>query len=277
MHNKSIPAIVLISLFLAAILSGCGVIGGAFTLPEDDPNFTPGVTAAAASNGNPGSAAAVNTPLPLQSVTPLPTGIPQLPPDCLDASVVTLDDYGRFLCVGGTVTRISMSHGTYYVFFGERGQVYMMGTDWVDRIGLKAGECAYAEGKLSRDGVSPVMPITPFSLKRCPVSRPVAAPARPPNLPPNCAYALEITRDDVGLEKCVGGSVAFSEWEGKTYKIYFYTDKALGLHLVSTNWTGRGVNSGDCIYVAMETVRLEESTNTPIFKVVPGNVSVCPA
>ncbi|MBN2085316.1 MAG: hypothetical protein JW748_08810 [Anaerolineales bacterium] len=275
--QKSIPAVVLISIVLTGMLSGCGLIGGAFTLPEDDPNYTPAVTAAAGLNGNAGSAAAVNTPLPLQSVTPLPTGVPQLPPGCLDASAVTLDDYGKFLCVGGTITRINMTHGTYYVYFGERGRMYMMGPDWVDRIGLKAGECAYAEGKLSRDGVSPVMPITPFSLKRCPVAQPAAAPARPANLPANCAHALEVTRDDVGLERCVGGSVAFSEWEGNAYKIYFFTDKTLGLHLVSTKWTGRGVNSGDCIYVAEETIGLEESTNTPILNVVPGNVTFCPS
>ncbi|MGB7538521.1 MAG: hypothetical protein WBM17_08290 [Anaerolineales bacterium] len=275
--HKSIPSIILISLFLAGVLSGCGVIGGAFTLPEDEATIAAGATAAAGANGNSGPAATVQTPLPLQSVTPLPTGIPQLPPDCLDASAVTLEDYGKFLCAGGTVTRTSMSHGTYYVFFGERGKMYMMGTDWADRIGLKAGECAYAEGKISRDGVSPVMPITPFSLKRCPVAQPVAAPLRPANLPANCAYALEVTRDDIGLTKCVGGSVAFSEWDGNTYKIYFYTEKTLGLHLVSSKWTGRGVNSGDCIYVTEETIGLEESTNTPILNVVPGNVTFCPA
>jgi hypothetical protein len=271
--HKSIPTIALNSIFLAGVLSGCGVIGGAFTLPEDEATIAAGATAAAGANGN----ATVSTPLPLQSVTLLPTGIPQLPPDCLDAAAVTLDDYGKFLCAGGTVTRTSMSHGTYYIYFGERGKLFMMGTDWVDRIGLKAGECVYAEGKISRDGVSPVMPITPFSLKRCPVAQPVAAPLRPANLPANCAYALEITRDDVGQEKCVGGSVAFSEWEGNTYNIYFDADKALGLHLVSTRWTGRGVNSGDCIYVALDTIRLEDATNTPIFKVIPGNVTFCPA
>ncbi len=275
--RKSIPSIILISIFLAWILSGCGLIGGAFTLPEDEETAAAGATAAIGANGNAGPAATVSTPLPLQSVTLLPTGIPQLPPDCLDALSVTMDDYAKFLCVGGTVTRVNKSHGTYYVYFGERGKLYMMGTDWVDRIGLKPGECAYAEGKISRDGVSPVMPITPFTLKRCPVAQPAAAPLRPSNLPANCAYALEITRDDVGQEKCVGGSVAFSEWEGNTYKIYFDVDKALGLHLVSTKWTGRGVNSGDCIYVALDTIRLEDATNTPIFKVIPGNVTFCPA
>ncbi len=275
--HKSIPTIVLISIFLAGILSGCGVIGGAFTLPEDEETIAAGATAAVGVNGNSGPAATVSTPLPLQSVTPLPTGIPQLPPGCLDAAAVTLDDYGKSVCAGGTVTRVNMTHGTYYVYFGERGRLYMLGTDWVDRIGLKAGECAYAEGKLSRDGVSPVMPITPFSLKRCPVAQPAAAPLRPANLPANCVYALEVTRDDVGLTKCIGGSVAYSEWEGNTYKIYFFADKTLGLHLVSAKWTGRGVNSGDCIYVTEEKIGLEEATNTPILNVVPGNVTFCPA
>jgi hypothetical protein len=276
--HKSISSIILISFLLAGALSGCGIIGGAFTLPEDDATRAAGETAAVGANGDAGPAATVQTPLPLQSVTPLPTGIPQLPPDCLDALAVTLDDYGKFLCVGGTVTRISKSHGTYFVFFGERGKLYMMsGNDWVDRIGLKAGECAYAEGKLSRDGISPVMPITPFSLKRCPVAQPAAAPVRPDNLPVNCAYALEVTRDDIGLKKCVGGSVAFSEWEGNTYRIFFYSDASLGLHLVSNKWTGRGVNAGDCIYVTEETIRLEAATNTPILNVVPGNVTFCPA
>ncbi len=274
--QKFIPSIILVSLFLAAILSGCGVIGGAFTLPEDE-TVAAGATAAPGTNGNVGPDATVQTPLPLQPVTPLPTGIPQLPPDCLDALTVTLDDYGKFLCVGGTVTRLNKTHGTYYVYFGERGKLYMMGTDWVDRMGLKAGECAYAEGKISRDGVSPVMPITPFTLKRCPAAQPVSAPIRPSNLPANCAYALDVTRDDVGLEKCVGGNVAFSEWEGRTYKIFFHTDKTIGLHLVSTNWTGRGVNSGDCVYVAKQKIFLEDATNTPILKVDPGSVTFCPA
>jgi hypothetical protein len=275
--QKSITITILISLFLAAALSGCGLIGGAFTLPEDDPNYTPGVTPAAGGTENDGSDTAVATPLPLQSVTPLPTGIPQLPAGCLDALAITLDDYSKTVCVGGTVTRISMEGGTYRVFFGVRGKLYMLGTDWVDRIGLKAGECAYAEGKLSRDGVAPVMPITPFTLKRCLAAQPALAPARPENLPANCAFALEITRDDIGLKKCVGGSVAFSEWEGSTYRIYFYIDKSFGLHLVSSQWTGRGVNAGDCVYVTEETIRLEESTNTPVLKVVPGNVTFCPA
>jgi len=275
--RKSIPSIVFISIFLAGVLSGCGVIGGAFTLPEDDPHYTPEATAGIGTIANGEPAATVATPLPLQSVTPLPTGIPQLPAGCVDALSVRLDDYGKTMCVGGMISRISMSHGTYYVFFGERGKMYMMGPDWVDRIGLSAGECAYAEGKLSRDGVSPVMPITPFSLKRCPLTQPAAAPARPANLPANCAYALEVTRDDIGTKKCVGGSVAFSEWDGNTYKIYFSTEKTLGLHLVSSKWTGRGVNSGDCIYVAEETIGLEESTNTPILNIVPGNITICPA
>jgi predicted small lipoprotein YifL len=271
---KFTPSPFLVGIFLAAALSGCGLIGGPFTLPEDDTRIAEEETISV--EGGEELATAVHTPLPLQPVTPLPTLIPQLPPNCVDALAVTLDDYGKTLCVGGTVTRIDLSHGTYFVYFGPRGKLYMMGTDWVDRIGLRAGECAYAEGKLSRDGVSPVMPITPFTLKRCPAAQPVSAPERPENLPANCAYALEVTRDDVGRKKCVGGTVAFSEWAGTTYRIYFYTDKTLGLHLVSTKWTGRGVSSGDCIYVTEQTIALEESTNTPILNVVPGNVTFCP-
>jgi hypothetical protein len=167
--HKSIPSIVLISIFLAGILSGCGIIGGAFTLPEDDPNYTPGATVAPGGSANGGAGTAVATPLPLQSVTPLPTGIPQLPPDCVDALSVTIDDYGKHICVGGIVKLITMEGGKYRVYFGERGKLYMLGLDWVDQIGLRAGECAYAEGKLSRDGVAAVMPITPYTLKRCPV------------------------------------------------------------------------------------------------------------
>lgn len=275
--QRSIRSTAIICVFIAIYLSGCGLIGGAFTLPEDDEANAAGTQTAAGNGGGSGSVPTVQTPLPLQSVTPLPTGIPQLPPDCLDALSITMDDYGKYLCVGGTVTLITMSGGTYRVYFGARGKLYMLGPDWVDRIGLRAGECAYAEGKLSRDGVSPVMPITPYTLKRCPVAQPVSAPIRPLNLPANCAYALEITRDDVGSKKCVGGSVAFSEMEGSQYKIYFYTDKTFGLHFVSSKWTGRGVNSGDCIYVSDETVALEEATGTPILNVVPGNVTFCPA
>jgi hypothetical protein len=260
-------------------LSGCGVIGGAFTLPEEDATKSAG-TLAAAGGGEAGSTPAAPTPLPLQSVTPLPTGIPQLPEGCVDALSLTFDDYGKTLCTGGTVWLITMEHGRYKVrFSSERDKLYMVGDNWVDRISLRKGECAYAKGTLSRDFdlVAPVMPITPFSLKRCPVSQPVSAPLRPENLPANCAYALEVTRDDVGRKQCVGGSVAFSEWEGNTYKIYFYTDKSLGLHLVSSKWTGRGVNAGDCIYVTEETIRLDEPTNSPILNVVPGNVTFCPA
>ena len=276
--RKSIRTTAIICVVIAFSLSGCGLIGGAFTLPEDEAGGSAGPNGAAGDGGVSESTAAVQTPLPLQTISPLPTGVPQLPAGCLDALSLTIEDYGKTVCVGGTVWIITMEHGTYKVkFSSQRSKLYMMGTDWVDRIGLRAGECAYAEGKLSRDGVAPVMPITPYSLKRCPVTQPVSVPVRPANLPANCTYALEITRDDVGRKKCAGGSVAFSEWEGKEYKIYFYTDKTLGLHLVSSKWTGRGVNSGDCIYVAEETIGLEEATNTPILTVVPGNVTICPA
>jgi hypothetical protein len=274
--NASFRSTAIICVFTASLLSGCGLIGGAFTLPgEEEGNAMETESVAAVDLG---SSTAVSTPLPLQSVTPLPTGVPHLPAGCVDALSVTRDDYGKTMCVGGTVWLITMEHGVYKVkFSGERDKLYMLGTNWVDRIGLRKGECAYAEGKLSRDTLAAVMPITPYTLKRCPVSQPAAAPERPANLPANCAFALEITRDDVGRKKCVGGAVSFSEWEGKTYRIYFYTDKALGLHLVSTQWTGRGVNSGDCVYVTEETIALEESTNTPILRVVPGNVTFCPA
>ncbi|MBN1440652.1 MAG: hypothetical protein JW929_14685 [Anaerolineales bacterium] len=167
--RTSIRSTAIISILIAAALSGCGVIGGAFTLPEDET-----ATAAALPAGLGGSGAApagtVATPLPLQTVTLLPTGVPYLPEGCLDALSVTLDDYGKRLCVGGIVTRVTLEGGTYRVFFGPRGTLYMLGYDWEDRIGLRTGECAYAEGKLSRDGVAPVMPITPYSLKRCPAA-----------------------------------------------------------------------------------------------------------
>lgn len=273
--RKSLRSTVLFSVFLSLYLSGCGLIGGAFVLPEEKAG-----TQAAAGGGGSGPDGAMQTPLPLQSVTPLPTGIPQLPEGCVDALSLTFEDYGKTLCTGGIVYLITMQGGTYKVRFSkERDKLYMIGYNWVDRIGLKKDECAYAEGKLSRDFdlVAPVMPITPYTLKRCPPAKPAAAPDRPANLPANCAYALDITRDDVGRKKCVGGSVAFSEWDGGTYRIYFYSEKMLGLHLVSINWTGRGVNSGDCIYVTEETIRLEEATNTPILNVVPGNVTFCPA
>jgi hypothetical protein len=164
--RASTRSTVLICMVLAAGLSGCGLIGGAFTLPGEENLESAGAETGVQS----GSVSVVPTPLPLQTVSPLPTGIPHLPPDCLDALAVTLDDYGKYMCVGGIVTRITMEGGTYRVFFGPRGKLYMLGPDWVDRIGLKAGECAYAEGKLSRDGVAPVMPITPYTLKRCPVA-----------------------------------------------------------------------------------------------------------
>jgi hypothetical protein len=275
--RTSIRTTAIICIFLTVSLSGCGIIGGAFTLPGEETAAPAGTNAG---GGDTTPIPTVPTPLPLQAVTPLPTGLPQLPAGCLDALSVAYDDYGKTLCVGGTVWLITMEHGVYIVrFSGERGTLYMMGTEWVDRIGLRKGECAYAEGKLSRnvEAAAPVMPITPYSLKRCPVVQPASAPSRPESLPANCAYALEITPDDVGRKKCVGGTVAFSEWEDGEYKIYFYTDKAFGLHLVSSNWTGRGVNSGDCIYVAEETIALENATNTPILNVVPGNVTYCPA
>jgi hypothetical protein len=259
---------------VALALSGCGLIGGAFTLPEDE-TIAAGKTEPVA-GGTEGILANVATPLPLQSVTPLPTGLPQLPAGCVDALSVKYEDYGKTLCVGGITTLITMQSGVYKVYFGPRGSMYMLGTDWVDRIGLRKGECAYAEGKLSRDGVSPVMPITPYTLKRCPVAQPAAAPARPANLPADCAYALEVTRDDAGMKKCVGGVVSFSEWVGDEYRIYFYSDRSLGLHLVSSQWTGRGVNAGDCIFIADQTVALDEPTGTPILRVVPGNVTFCP-
>jgi hypothetical protein len=241
---------------------------GATATPQD----------AAALPGGSGSVPTAATPLLTQTLTPLPAGIPHLPDGCRDALAVTLDDFGKYLCVGGTVTQITMQGGEYRVFFGPRGTLYMLGYDWVDRIGLRSGECAYAEGTLSRnvEAAAPVMPITPYTLRRCPVTQPASAPARPENLPADCAYALEITRDDVGRKLCVGGTVSFSEWEGQVYKIYFYTDKTLGLHFVSSKWTGRGVNSGDCIYAAEQTIGLEGPTNTPILNVVPGNVTFCP-
>jgi hypothetical protein len=273
--HASKTTIAFISLLLALSLSGCGLIGGAFTLPEEE--TASAGTAVVSAGGTPGILPTVETPLPLQSVTPLPTGVAALPEGCVDALSVTLDDYGKTICVGGKATLITMQGGTYKVLFGERGKLYMLGTEWVDRIGLRAGECAYASGKISRDGVAPVMPITPYSLKRCPVAQPPAAPARPANLPASCAYALDVTRDDAGLKKCVGGIVSFSEWVGNEYRIYFYTDKGLGLHLVSDKWTGRGVNTGDCIYVTEQKIALEDSTNTPILRVVPGNVTFCPA
>jgi hypothetical protein len=171
--RKSVMIPFICSVWLGILLSGCGIIGGAFTLPGDE---TAGAAVASetAPAGTLGSGtAAVNTPLPLQTITALPTGVPSLPSGCLDALSLTLDDYGKTLCAGGTVFSLASSHGTYYVYFSNaRGKLYMMGADWVDRLALKAGDCAYAEGKLSRDGVSPVMPITPFTLKRCPVAPP---------------------------------------------------------------------------------------------------------
>ena len=276
--QRAIRTTVLIGAFLALYLSGCGPASEGFALPQDEAGNAADTQADTVNGVKTDPAPTVQPPLLVQSVTPLPTGIPQLPPGCRDALSITRDNYGKTLCAGGTVVRINLEHGTYYVYFsGQRDKLYMKGPDWVDRIGLRVGECAYAEGVLSRDTVAAVMPITPFSLKRCPVAPPASAPARPANLPANCAYALEVTRDDVGLKKCVGGIVAFSEWEGNTYKVFFYTEKTLGLHLVSNKWTGRGVNSGDCIYVTEETIGLEESTNTPILNVVPGNVTFCPA
>jgi hypothetical protein len=274
--SSSIRTTAIICVFIAFCLSGCGIIGGAFTLPEDEPASTAAVIDIASAK----TAAANPTPLSLDKVTPLPTGTSQLPAGCLNALDVTIADYGKSLCVGGTVYLTLSEHGTYYVrFSSERGTLYMQGDEWVDRIGLRAGECAYAEGKLSRNiqAAAPVMPITPYSLKRCPIAPPLAAPLRPEKLPANCLFALEVTRDDVGRKKCVGGAVALSAWEGNVYTIYFYTDKALGLHLVSTKWSGRGVNSGDCIFVTEETIELEQATNAPILHVVPGNVTPCPA
>jgi hypothetical protein len=259
-------------------LAGCGRGGAATTLPAETESGAAAAKESAVIQGETGSVPAVSTLLLTPTETPLPAGIPHLPDGCRDALSVTLDDYGKYLCVGGTVTQITMQGGEYRVFFGPRGTLYMLGYDWVDRIGLRGGECAYAEGVLSRnvEAAAPVMPITPYTLKRCPVTQPASAPPRPENLPANCAYALEITRDDVGRKICVGGTVAFSEWEGPDYKIYFYTDKFLGLHFVSSKWTGRGVNSGDCVYVTEQMIRLEESTNTPILNVLPGNVTFCP-
>jgi hypothetical protein len=267
----------LFGLLIAFSLSGCGLIGGAFTLPEDETRAA-GRTESSA-DGTPEMLPNAATPLPLQSVTALPTGMPQLPAGCVDALSVQYEDYGKTMCVGGVVTLITMQSGVYRVYFGPRGSLYMMGTEWVDRIGLRKGECAYAEGKLSRDtnSASPVMPITPYTLKRCPVAQPAAAPARPADLPADCAYALEVTPDDVGLKKCIGGTVSFSEWVGDEYRIYFYSDRSLGLHLVSSQWTGRGVNAGDCIYIAGEIIGLDGSTGTPVLHIVPGNVTYCPA
>jgi hypothetical protein len=277
MRKSIIPFFIVCALF-GILLSGCGIIGGAFTLPEGEAGGTPAGNATASAQNPGGLASAVATPLPLQTVTLLPTGLPYLPADCLDALSVTLDDYGKTVCVGGTVVSLASSHGTYYVYFSNaRGKLYMMGTDWVDRINLRPGECAYAEGKLSRDGVSPVMPITPFTLKRCPLAQPLSAPARPANLPSNCAYALEVTKDDIGKKECVGGTVALTETVGSEYRIYFYTDKTLGLHLAGGNWTGRGVNSGDCIYISADTIRADPETGGPILKVVPSQVNFCPA
>ncbi|MBN1440653.1 MAG: hypothetical protein JW929_14690 [Anaerolineales bacterium] len=265
--------------FTALSLAGCGSGAAA---PSPTRTSTDGLTAtqdSAVAAPTAGSTPMAFTPLPLQTDTPLPTGVPRLPEGCVDALDVTLDDYGRYLCVGGTITQITMQGGEYRVYFGPRGKLYMLGYDWVDRIGLQAGECAYAEGVLSRnvEAAAPVMPITPYSLRRCPVVPPASAPPRPANLPAQCAYALEITRDDAGRKLCVGGAVVFSEWEGSVYRIYFFTDKNFGLHFVSRQWTGRGVNAGDCIYVTEQTIALDPSTGTPILNVVPGNVTFCPA
>jgi hypothetical protein len=277
MHKSIIPFFIVCALF-GMLLSGCGIIGGAFTLPGEEAGGTPGGNGAVPTAQAGALTPAVATPLPLQSITPLPTGVPYLPAGCLDALSVTLDDYGKSVCVGGTVFSLASAHGTYYVYFSNaRGKLYMMGTDWVDRINLHTGECAYAEGKLSRDGVSPVMPITPFTLKRCPAAQPPSAPARPANLPSNCAYALDVTKDDIGKKECVGGIVALTETVGSEYRIYFYSDKTLGLHLAGSNWTGRGVNSGDCLYVSADTIRADPETGGPILKVVPGQINFCPA
>ena len=181
--RKSVIIPFIVCALVGMLLSGCGIIGGAFTLPEGEAGSTPVPGATVPSSS--GSTVAVNTPLPMQTISPLPTGVPSLPSGCLDALSVTLDDYGQTLCVGGTVVSLASSHGTYYVYFSNaRGKLYMMGTDWVDRIGLKVGDCAYAEGKLSRDGVAPVMPITPFTLNRCPVAPPSTRRPAPRAFPP---------------------------------------------------------------------------------------------
>jgi len=277
--RKSVIIPLIVCALFGMLLSGCGIIGGAFTLPEEETGGTPGPGGSVPTSSAGGeTSAVVNTPLPMQTITLVPTGLPSLPSGCVDALSVTLDDYGKTLCVGGTIANLASSHGTYYVYFSNtRGKLYMMGTEWVDRIGLRAGECAYAEGKLSRDGVSPVMPITPFTLKRCPVAPPSTAPTRTANLPSNCVYALEVTKDDIGKKECVGGTVALTETAGTGYRIYFFTDKTLGLHLVATYWTGRGVNSGDCIYVTNQVVHADPDTGGPILTVIPSQVNFCPS
>jgi len=271
--RRSVRNTAIMCCLLAFYLSGCGIIGGAFTLPEEK------TAAADGADGGDGAQSIVETPLPLQDVTPLPTGRPQLPAGCVDALSVKYEDAGQTMCVGGIVYLVLMEHGTYYVRFSpERGTLYMQGDEWVDRIGLRKGECAYAEGKLSRNimAAAPVMPITPYSLKRCPVPPSTSAPPRPENLPEDCAYALEVTAADAGSTQCVGGVVALSRREGNTYKIYFSNDTTVGLHLVSGNWTGRELNVGDCIFVIAGTVALETGTGSPILKVSPGDVTPCP-
>jgi hypothetical protein len=86
-----------------------------------------------------------------------------------------------------------------------------------------------------------------------------------------------VTKDDIGKKECVGGTVALTETAGSEYRIYFYTDKTLGLHLTGSNWTGRGVNSGDCVYVSADIIRADPETGGPILKVVPSQVNFCPA
>lgn len=198
MRKPIIFSFILCALF-GMLLSGCGIIGGAFTLPGEEAAGTPGGNGGTPTPGGGGGTTVVNTPLPLQTITLLPTGVPYLPAGCLDALSLTLDDYGKTVCVGGTVFSLASSHGTYYIYFSNaRGKLYMMGTDWVDRIGLHAGECAYAEGTLSRDGVSPVMPITPYTSnavrsrrrsRRRPVRRPFPPIASTPWTSPRTTSA----------------------------------------------------------------------------------------
>jgi hypothetical protein len=277
--RSRVYSIILGSLIAIIFLSGCGLIGGAFTLPEDEQTGSGGQNPGGRKGSNPGSGTSlVATPLPLETVSPYPTGIAQLPQECVDALSLTLDDNKKEMCVGGTVVLINQTHGTYYVYFSkERGTFFMEGPDWVDRIGLRVGECAYAYGRIGSDGVGPLMDITPYTLKRCPVSYSAQVAPRPKNLPESCAYAMDVTKDDIGKKMCVGGAVSFSEMLSKTYKIYFDADKSLGLHFVGENWTGRGVNSGDCIYVEGKFVKLESETSTPILSVIPSDIHFCPS
>jgi hypothetical protein len=108
------------------------------------------------------------TPKPFSTPTPPPN----LPAGCRFALALTMQDYGKPLCVGGTVAFVNPIENASEVYFSlvlSQGLHFIIHNTADDDRGVHPGDCVFvANQKVDRLGQILVMAIRPADLKHCP-------------------------------------------------------------------------------------------------------------